>query len=476
MNSSVSSPAADRPVSWAIGNRSGWLLAGIVLTGAWWLGQVASPAVTSVVATGEFEQQPQAVAPIYMAPQELMSAEISLARLLADIAPPPVVERLETVGVSGVNADLADDISLPPVQPRETNTTHVLKAGQGLIELFLSAGLAASDIYPLVEAMSRHLEVGRLPQGLSIDIARDRAGALRQVKLAHGFEQWLVFFPGTGGIESRVERLPVELRYQKIQGTIEDSLYLSARRAGVPDAILNEFIQLLGYEVDFQRQIQPGDSFEILYTQQFSRDGQRNRVGEIVFAGLSRGGVPIQLYRFAADEENEQGFYHADGRSVRATLMKTPIDGARLSSGYGRRKHPVLGYTRMHKGLDFGAPVGTPIKAAGDGVVERASRYGSFGHFIRIRHANQYQTLYAHLSRYAKGIKAGAKVRQGQVIGYVGATGRVKGRHLHYEVHHQGRAVDPLSLKLTGRQRLAPTAMESFRRQISEIDRRRAAG
>ena len=182
-----------------------------------------------------------------------------------------------------------------------------------------------------------------------------------------------------------------------------------------------------------------------------------------------------EFYRFTTEDDGLTDFYDANGEAARKFLMKTPINGARLSSHYGKRKHPVLGYTKLHKGTDFAAPRGTPIYAAGNGVIERASRWSSYGNYIRIRHANGYKTAYAHLNGYAKGIKSGKRVKQGDVIGYVGTTGRSTGPHLHYEVLVNGKQVNAMRLDLPTGRKLTGDMLEQFKAEKARIDAIRAA-
>jgi murein DD-endopeptidase MepM/ murein hydrolase activator NlpD len=196
------------------------------------------------------------------------------------------------------------------------------------------------------------------------------------------------------------------------------------------------------------------------------------RGGEVLFASLKLRGRQVHAYRYE-HADGTTGYYDIDGRSLRKWLMRTPIDGARLSSGFGPRRHPILGYNRMHRGVDFAAPTGTPIYAAGDGVLTKAGRKGSYGNYIQIRHNDEFSTAYAHMSRFADGIKKGARVRQGQIIAYVGSTGRSTGPHLHYEVLQNGQQINPMSIKPQNAARLAGTDLERFRRQIEIIDAQR---
>ena len=230
------------------------------------------------------------------------------------------------------------------------------------------------------------------------------------------------------------------------------------------------------YDVDFQREIFGGDEFEAIFEVRYDDRGKLVSAGDIMYARLKWRGLSREKGYYRFSEDGERGdFYDATGQSAKRLLMKTPIDGARLSSGFGTRKHPILGYARAHKGVDFAAPRGTPIKAAGDGTVLRANRYGSFGNYVKIRHANGYETAYAHLNGFARGMRSGKRVRQGQVIGYVGTTGRSTGPHLHYEVHHNGSAVNPQRLKIATGKQLTGAALERFKTVRARIDAMRMA-
>lgn len=257
-------------------------------------------------------------------------------------------------------------------------------------------------------------------------------------------------------------------------GLIDSSLYEAAVEASVPNAVLIETIKALSFDVDFQRDIQPGDSFELLYQNLVDEEGRPLKSGALEYVELTTGGREIELYRFTP-ESGFPDYFDAKGRSVRKTLMRTPIDGARISSTFGLRKHPILGYSKMHKGTDFAAPTGTPIYAAGNGTVEVAGRNGGYGNYVRIRHSGQYKTAYAHLSKFAKGVHSGARVRQGEVIGYVGTTGRSTGPHLHYEVLVDGAQVNPASIKLPAGETLEGKDLKAFAALRAEIDRRRSA-
>lgn len=256
---------------------------------------------------------------------------------------------------------------------------------------------------------------------------------------------------------------------------IRNSLFQDGLAAGASDNALGNFMRVLSYDVDFQRDIHAGDSFALLYDVYLDPEtGEMLRGGDLLYAGMVLSGKPVQVYRFTP-EGGKEGYYDADGRSVRKALLRTPVDGARISSGFGKRRHPVLGYSKMHKGLDFAAPTGTPIMAAGYGVVEKAGWFGSYGKYVRIRHQDGYSTAYAHMSRISSKLKPGQTVRQGQIIGYIGTTGRSTGPHLHYEILVNGKQRDPMSVRMPSGERLAGADLKAFRLVRDEIDRQIAA-
>jgi murein DD-endopeptidase MepM/ murein hydrolase activator NlpD len=261
----------------------------------------------------------------------------------------------------------------------------------------------------------------------------------------------------------------------RMGGTINSSLYLAAIDAGIPDRVIVNLIGLYSYDIDFQREIREGDEFELLFERFYDDAGRPVKSGNIEYASMTVQGKQKGYYRFKTTDDGITDYYDAKGQSAKKFLMRTPINGARISSSFGRRKHPVLGYTKMHQGTDFAAPTGTPIFAAGNGVIERSSRYGSYGNYVRIRHANGYKTAYAHMSRYGKGVKQGRRVKQGQIIGYVGATGRVTGAHLHYEVMLSGKKVNPSRIKVPTGRKLGGNMLAAFRLERDRIEADRVA-
>ena len=253
-----------------------------------------------------------------------------------------------------------------------------------------------------------------------------------------------------------------------VKNIIKNNLYSSAVESGVEPNIIIEFARIFGFEVDFQRDIRKGDWFEILY-EKFQDDNDKVRdTGKIIYASMYVNGEEINLYNFKYNDEEE--YYDIKGKSITKSLMKTPINGARLSSSFGMRKHPILGYNKMHRGTDFAAPSGTPIMASGSGTVTRARWCGGGGNCIKIKHNSTYETIYAHMKSFAKGIREGRKVRQGQIIGYVGSTGLSTGPHLHYEVIVNGKKVNSQKLKLPSGKILKGEERKQFELDRIKID------
>ena len=253
-----------------------------------------------------------------------------------------------------------------------------------------------------------------------------------------------------------------------VRNVIKNNLYSSAIETGVEPNIIVEFARIYGFEVDFQRDIRKGDWFEILYEKFIDDNNKVRDTGKIIYASMYVNGEEINLYNFKY--KNEEEYYDIKGKSITKSLMKTPINGARLSSSFGMRKHPILGYNKMHRGTDFAAPSGTPIMASGSGTVTRARWCGGGGNCVKIKHNSTYETIYAHMKSFAKGIKEGRKVKQGQIIGYVGSTGMSTGPHLHYEVVVNGNKVNSQRLKLPSGKTLKGDSREKFELERIKID------
>ena len=257
-----------------------------------------------------------------------------------------------------------------------------------------------------------------------------------------------------------------------LKGEINNNLYSAAINSGIEPNVIIEFARVYGFEIDFQRDIRKGDNFEIYYEKYLDDKGKVRDTGKIIYASMIVNKREINLYNFKI--KNEEGFYDINGKSIVKSLMKTPINGARLSSSFGMRKHPILGFNKMHRGTDFAAPKGTPIMASGSGTITRARWCGGGGNCVKIRHNSTYETIYAHMSKFARGIKEGRKVKQGQIIGYVGSTGMSTGPHLHYEVIVNGKKVNSQKLKLPSGKILKGEDRKNFEIQRIKIDLRLA--
>ena len=267
-----------------------------------------------------------------------------------------------------------------------------------------------------------------------------------------------------------IKKLIIKLEKKEVvvKNTITNNLYSAAIKSGIEPNIIIEFARIYGFEIDFQRDIRKGDWFEIYYEKFLNEKGEVKDTGKIIYASMFVNSREINLYNF--NKNNDVGFYDINGKSVVKALMKTPINGARLSSSFGMRKHPILGFNKMHRGTDFAAPTGTPIMASGSGTVTRAWWCGGGGNCVKIKHNSTYQTIYAHMSKFAKGVKEGKKVKQGQIIGYVGSTGMSTGPHLHYEVVVNGKKVNSQKLKLPSGKILSGDDRRDFEIERIKID------
>jgi murein DD-endopeptidase MepM/ murein hydrolase activator NlpD len=299
--------------------------------------------------------------------------------------------------------------------------------------------------------------------GVVTPVASAPVGRLLSIAFSPSVEHDITIARSPDGSFSANDVVKQLVQHQHRAGaTIDSSLYLAATQAGIPTDVVVEMIHMFSYKVDFQRDLHPGDSFEVYYDYYYTPEGLPAKQGNIFYAVMRTGGKEIALYRFQSDPNQPADYFDAHGENVKGMLMKTPVDGARISSGFGMRFHPVLGYTRMHKGIDFAVPVGTPVMAAGTGVVKVAGHLGGYGNYLRIDMGNGYGTAYGHLSRYAPGIHAGSHVHQGQVVAYSGNTGMSTGPHLHYEILVKGEQVNPLKVKVAQGRKLAGKELRQF--------------
>lgn len=346
--------------------------------------------------------------------------------------------------------------------------------GDTLMKLLIDAAVPQAEAHEAISALRDVFDPRTLKPGQQISVLFEQAsGDSRFVglELEPNVERSVSVARTDGATyEATTIEKPLEVRTIAASGVIESSLFEAGAGADVPIPIMIAAIRAFSYDVDFQRDVHPGDRFEVLYERYFTEEGAPARDGDVLYASLTLSGKELPLYRFTG-KDGVVDYFNPRGESVRKALLRTPIDGARISSKFGMRRHPILGYGKMHKGVDFAAPTGTPIYAAGDGVIEEIGRKGAYGNYVRVRHNAQISTAYAHLSRFAKGKARGSRVRQGDVIGYVGSTGRSTGPHLHFEVLKGGRQINPMSVDLPTGRVLAGQELEAFKATVRELDR-----
>jgi len=351
---------------------------------------------------------------------------------------------------------------------QDTIKTVTLEPGDNLGPLLQRNGLSGQQAYRVTQAFGDVFKPRNLRAGQDFNLH------FNGETLDH-----LTFKPNVEStvFVDRVEdnyiarKVDAEFKYETIgvKSTVENSLYVDATRLGAPDKVVVQFANIYEYSVDFQRDIQPGDAFEMFFEVARDQKGDIVKAGDLLYTSFSPRGNTSEYWLFE-DSKGRENFYDSKGKTAKRKLRATPVNGARLSSSYGHRKHPILGYRKLHAGVDFAAPRGTPVLAAGSGTVERANRYGSYGNYIRIRHTDGYKTAYAHLKGFARGVKSGAYVKQDQVIGYVGTTGRSTGPHLHYEVHHHGKKINPRRLSQLSGKPLSKDQHSAFKSQQNKIN------
>jgi len=396
----------------------------------------------------------------------------------ADKTPAPA----QATDATGAAQETVDAANEPAPGDEEANTrtavaqSYRLKRNETLIGLLHRAGISTVEAHKAVGVLKDVTNLRRLQRGQEVRIipSSDSDGSIQELRMRDSFEAEAVLTSTDVGYNARRAPVATLALTHLVEGEITDSLYLSAQRAGLPVPVIVELIRLMSFDVDFEREIRTGDKFQVYFERAYAPEFGDLEEGRILHMRLELQKRTLEATYF--EDENGRGdYFDANGHSTRKALMKTPLDVTVVTSSYVKRKHPVLGYTRMHTGVDFRAWTGTPIMAAGDGVIERASRYGGDGNYIRIRHNSTYQTAYAHLSKYGRGIKAGARVKQGQIIGYSGATGRVNGPHLHYEALVNGKQANPLTLKLPTGRVLKDEQLASFQRTqaalVADIDK-----
>ena len=353
--------------------------------------------------------------------------------------------------------------------------TVLIRPGDTLFDAIVKVGVAPADAHKAIFAAKTLTNPRKLKPGQTIHLAFARPPPTIKSDEDLILAELLIDLNPKKRL--RVARLlddsfapgfvarPLLIKIRQAHGIINSSLYEAASARNVPAKTLAKLIRVFSYDVDFQRDIRKGDEFEIFYEVLVDEKEQAVDSGAILYSSLTLSGSRLNVYRFLLSDGMTEDHFDDEGRSIRKALMRTPIDGAKLTSSFGNRKHPTLGYTRMHRGVDFGAPRGTPIFAAGDGVVDKLGSHGAYGNYIRLRHGLVYHTAYAHLYKYAAGLHSGQRVKQGDVIGFVGSTGRSTGPHLHYEVLKHNKQVNPLGVKLPSGLALEGHELANFQRE-----------
>ena len=347
-----------------------------------------------------------------------------------------------------------------------------IKSGDSIQRILLKEGIPQSEINKIYSKIIKKYDLRKIQEGQAITIVFDSNNKKNISRLSFALDNLSTahLYANQDDYDIKIIKKNLEKKNFLAKGVITNSLYNSASKAGVDPEIIIEFARIFGFEIDFQRDIRENDEYKIFYERYEDDEGEVHNNGNVLFAYMKNDGKEISLYRYT-DKNKVTGYYTSDGKSIERALMKTPINGARLSSTFGFRRHPILGYNKLHQGTDFAAPTGTPIMASGSGVVERASWFGAYGKFIMIRHNSTYKTAYAHLSGFAKGVRSGSRVQQGQVIGYVGSTGRSTGPHLHYEVLVNGKRVNSQKLNLPSGKNLVGAEKEDFENIKKSIDK-----
>jgi murein DD-endopeptidase MepM/ murein hydrolase activator NlpD len=354
------------------------------------------------------------------------------------------------------------------LSPRYKNIEHKISNGETFGRILKNYLVPSEEITKVQEILNNDFDLNNLQENqiikFTIDNSRNKKITNILFPLSRTEKIQLVINLETGMFDRKkiITNLNKKIIFK--EGEILQSLYKTAIDLKLQPNIIIEFARIYGFQVDFQRDIRKKDKFQIMYEIFEDDNGKIYETGNIIFADLKLSGVKNSLYYFA--KKNSEGFYDKNGKSIKKALMKTPINGARLSSKFGMRKHPIDGFNKMHRGTDFAAPMGTPIMASGDGVIIKAKWCGGGGNCIKIKHNSTYQTIYAHMSKFAIGIKAGKRVKQGQIIGYVGSTGKSTGPHLHYEVIESGKKINSQKLKLP-----SGKALKGQERKLFEVEK-----
>ena len=354
------------------------------------------------------------------------------------------------------------------LKPRYKSIDHKISSGETFDKILNNYSIPSKEILDIKKSLSSDYNLSNLKSNLDIKFTIDQSNNKKITSFLFPVSRTEKILLTRNLDTDKFDKKKIITNLNKKiifkEGKILQSLYKTAIDLNVQPNIIIEFARIYGFQVDFQRDIRKNDNFQIMYEVFEDDNGKVFETGNIIFADLKLSGVNNSLYYF--DKKGNEGHYDQNGKSVEKALMKTPINGARLSSAFGMRKHPIDGYNKMHRGTDFAAPMGTPIMASGSGVVTRARWCGGGGNCVKIKHNSTYETIYAHMKNFARGIKEGVRVKQGQIIGYVGSTGKSTGPHLHYEVIENGKKINSQKLKLP-----SGKILKSKNRELFEVTR-----
>jgi len=357
------------------------------------------------------------------------------------------------------------------LEPRFKKIEHIVDVGETFDKILEQYSVNKFEIQQIKNELSKKIDINKLKLNQKFHFTVDQSSSLVKEFIFQVSKTEKIFLSRDNFDNKFNQKIVVTKLNKKViydENIILESLYKSAIKEKIPRNIIIEFARIYGFQVDFQRDIRKKDSFQIMYEVFFDDKNNIIETGNILYANLKLSGENNSLYYF--DLKDNEGHYDKNGRSVQKALMKTPINGARLSSSFGMRKHPIDGFNKMHQGTDFAAPMGTPIMASGNGKIKKAGWCGGGGNCIVIKHNSTYQTVYAHMSKFAKGIRSGVKVKQGQIIGYVGSTGKSTGPHLHYEVIINGKKVNSQKLKLPSGKILKDEKRKLFETKKIKLD------
>ena len=357
------------------------------------------------------------------------------------------------------------------LEPRYKKYNHKIKSGETFDKILSEYSIEREEIIAIKESLSKKFNIDKLNTNQKIEIILDKTNnKIKEFIFQISNTEKIYLSKKSNELKFNEKILSIKLDKKIVykENTILQSLFKAATDQNIPPNTIVEFARIYGFQVDFQRDIRKEDKFQIMYEVFVDENNKVVETGEILFANLKLSGQDNSLYYF--DKENVEGHYDKNGKSIQKALMKTPINGARLSSSFGMRKHPIDGFNKMHRGTDFAAPMGTPIMASGNGIIKKAGWCGGGGNCVKIRHNSTYETVYAHMSKFARGIKKGIRVKQGQIIGYVGSTGKSTGPHLHYEVIVNGKKVNSQKLKLPSGKVLKGKDREYFETAKIKLD------